>query len=84
MDHAVERGVGEAGGVLPAEVTEEQCRRAIALAEAYVRSAEEARERAREAAQAAVGRLRSCEHTLRIGLQALARIQMLGRQFERN
>ena len=65
-------------------LTKTQYDRALARAQAYLRSAEKLHERARAAAEAANARLLWTERTHRIARQVLARIEMLRVQFERN
>jgi hypothetical protein len=65
-------------------LTKTQHDRALAKARAYLRSAEELYECARVAAEVTTARLIWTERTLRIARQVLARIEMLGVQFERN
>jgi hypothetical protein len=69
---------------ISAKVTEEQYRRALVSAEQYLRKAHELHQRARALEAASSARLLSAERSLDIARQVLARIQMLGRQFDRN
>ena len=82
MEHVVQQAEREHNRV--PEVTEEQYRRALARAEAYVRCAQELYQRARAAEEVAASRLLSSERTLRIARKVLSRIELLGVQFQRN
>ena len=71
-------------GTLPAEVTEEQYRRALVSAAKSLRKAQALHQRARDLEDASAARLLSAQRSLDIARQVLARIQMLGRQVDRN
>ena len=68
----------------PIDVTEEQYRRALARAQAYVRTAQELYQRARAAEEVATARILSSARTLRIARTVLSRMKPLGAQFQRN
>jgi hypothetical protein len=68
----------------PSDVSEEVYRRALARAAAYLRTARDLHERASIAKEVADARFAAAERTLRIARQVLARLQMLGRRFDRN
>jgi hypothetical protein len=66
------------------DLTETQHARALVHAQAYLRTVEELYERSRRAAESSAARLLAAERTLRIAQQVVARIEMLGVQFQRN
>jgi hypothetical protein len=66
------------------DLSKKQHDRAIAGAQAYLRTAEELHKRARLTAELSRANLVATERALRIARQVLARIEMLGIQFERN
>ena len=70
--------------VVARDLARTQHDRAVVLAQAYLLTVEEHHERARLAAEVSTARLLMAERTLRIARQVLARIEMLGAQFERN